>query len=53
MRKSVRVERMEIAGVVFSDIEATVDPRPDAPAANVGVSLLRRFDRLSRRQAVA
>lgn len=45
-RQLVTIETLEIAGQTLRDIEAAIDPSPEAPDANVGVSVLRRFDLL-------
>jgi len=43
MRKTVRLKSVEVAGRRFADVPAVIDPTPNAPAANIGVSLLRDF----------
>ncbi|MDP3459737.1 MAG: aspartyl protease family protein [Hyphomonas sp.] len=45
-RQLVTLETLEIAGQTLRNVEAAIDPSPDAPDANVGVSVLRRFDML-------
>lgn len=44
VRKVVRLSRVEIAGSVLRNVEAAIDPAEDAPDANVGVALLRKFE---------
>lgn len=45
-RQLVTLTTLEIGGQTLRDVEAAIDPSPDAPDANVGVSVLRRFDLL-------
>ncbi len=45
-RQLVTLETLEIAGHTLRKVEVAIDPSPDAPDANVGVSVLRRFDLL-------
>lgn len=45
-RQLVTLATLEIAGQTLRDVEAAIDPSPDAPDANIGVSVLRRFDLL-------
>ncbi len=45
-RQLVTLETLEIAGQTLRNVEAAIDPSPEAPDANVGVSVLRRFDML-------
>ena len=45
-RQLVTLETLELAGHTLRNVEAAIDPSPDAPDANVGVSVLRRFDLL-------
>lgn len=42
-RTLVVLGSIELAGVEFREVVAAVDPTEDAPAANVGVSILRNF----------
>ncbi|PKP81059.1 MAG: hypothetical protein CVT79_12330 [Alphaproteobacteria bacterium HGW-Alphaproteobacteria-18] len=43
-RTLVRVETLEVGGLVFRDITAAVSPQADGGAANIGVSVLRNFN---------
>lgn len=45
-RQLVTLETLEIAGHTLRNIEAAIDPSPDAMDANVGVSVLREFELL-------
>lgn len=45
-RQLVTLETLEIAGQTLRNVEAAIDRSPEAPDANVGVSVLRRFDML-------
>lgn len=42
-RTLVRVETLEIGGLVLRDVTAAVSPHADGAAANIGVSVLRNF----------
>ncbi|MBI1398814.1 pepsin/retropepsin-like aspartic protease family protein [Hyphomonas sp.] len=45
-RQLVILETLEIAGVTLQNIEAAIDPSPNATDANTGVSVLRKFEML-------
>lgn len=45
-RQRVTLKTLEIAGRTLHNIDAAIDPSPDAPDANIGVSVLRRFELL-------
>jgi predicted aspartyl protease len=46
IRQLVTLETLEIAGHTLRNVEAAIDPSPDATDANVGVSVLRQFELL-------
>lgn len=43
MRELVRIERLEVAGRTFRDVEAAVDDQPNANDLNIGTSILKNF----------
>jgi hypothetical protein len=42
-RQVFRLRTLEIAGIKFTNVEASVDPNPSASDVNIGVSVLRHF----------
>lgn len=42
-REQVTLSTLEIAGVTFKDVPASIDPQPTAGPVNVGTSILRHF----------
>lgn len=43
MRDLVRIDRLEVAGQAFRDVEAAVDDQPNANDLNIGTSILQNF----------